>query len=118
MHLCKYRSGNFVVFSIDEPVQLETDLSELRDHIEKSVNTECVNIAIRFPQESMLTSSSVADLVLSAGYAHSCGGTFALIEPNNGIRRALKALGVGSLVLIVESEADLLAYRPRAAFAA
>jgi len=118
MHLSKYRSGNFIVLSIDQPVQLETDLTPLRDQIQKTVNTVCVNVAVRFPEESMLRSSSVADLVISAGHVHSRSGTFALINPNAGIRRVLKALGVGNLILIVESEADLAQYRTRAMYAA
>jgi hypothetical protein len=90
-----------VVISIDQPVQLDTDLSELRNQIQRTVRTECVNVAVRFPEKSILRSSSVADLVLSAGLVHSISGTFALISPSDDMRRVLKALGVGNLIMIV-----------------
>jgi anti-anti-sigma regulatory factor len=107
MQLTKYRSGNFVVFRVEELIHTTTSIAELRTQIEKTVRTECVNIAVRFCDDAMLRSSAVADLVLSAGLVHSRGGTFALIDPSETICRTLRALGVTNLITIVDNEHEL-----------
>jgi len=107
MRITKYRKSCFVVLRVEEEVAITDDLAGLRSEMERTATLECVNIAVRFADNSMLRSSAMTALVLSAAFVRSCGGTLAIIDPNPSIRALLAVLGAKDLISTVASEEDL-----------
>jgi anti-anti-sigma regulatory factor len=108
MEIDIYKKGSYHVFRMREDVGINTDLSELKQRIQKSLLEGTRNVALAFTKDSYLYTKSIATLIACSEMIKDYGGKLAIIEANRDILDILSVIDFDRLIKIVATENDLL----------
>ncbi|MBD3346042.1 MAG: STAS domain-containing protein [Chitinivibrionales bacterium] len=97
----------YQLLKIKKELNLNSDLTELRQIIEEYVEKGPINIALKFTDDSYLYTKSIASLVQSFEMVRDHGGKMAVINPNEDIIEVLNTVGFTDLVKICKNEEEL-----------
>lgn len=108
MNIDTFQNGDFFVFKFVEDIGPNSDLSVLKGMFEEKINSGINNIAIAFTKDSYLYTRSIATLVVCFEMIKEHDGQLALINPNKSILDFLAIIDFQKLVLVCQSEEELL----------
>lgn len=98
---------DFLFVRIKEDLHLTSDITELKQIIEKNMESE-LNFAISLTENSFLSSMSIGTILYSYGRVAEKGGKMALICPNEGIASLLETLSFNCVIDTFKTEEDFL----------
>jgi anti-anti-sigma factor len=103
------KRGSYTLFSIEQDLNLYSDISHLRELVQKSISIGEHTIALRFSQDSYFSSQTVAMLVNCIEMVKECSGKIALVNPNHNLRYLLTIIDLDSAIQVFDSESNLIA---------
>jgi anti-anti-sigma factor len=107
MKIDSAKRGDYLVFTIEKDLNLHSDISPLREAVQKSISVGERTIALRFSPESYFSSQSVAILISCIEQVKESGGKIALLNPNHNLRHLLTIIDIDSSILTFDSEESL-----------
>jgi anti-anti-sigma factor len=103
------KRGSYHLLQINDDLNLYSNVSILKDLVQKSIAAGEKNIALRFSSDSYFSSQTVAVLVYCIEVIKECGGQIAFIAPNHNLLHLMAVIDIDSFIQIAQSEADIVA---------
>jgi anti-anti-sigma factor len=107
MQTRSYHSRGYLVFRVEEVIEVKSDVKFLATAVEHAVEEGEAAIAVAFPDDSYLSSTSLAVLIRCGHALQEVGGRFAVITGNRQVQEVIDAFGIGNLINLVASEEEL-----------
>ncbi len=99
MDISTSQVGSYRLFSLEENLSLNSDISKLKELIYHALDEGIRSIALRFTEHSYLSTRTIAVLVTCFEEVKDRGGRLAIINPNEDI---LDVLGMIDLDRVVD----------------
>lgn len=109
MQIEVYASGNYKMIKIEEPLNVISDLTELKALIEGYLENDEKHIAVCFADASYLYSGAISVLISCYRLVKSRKGHLCIVEPNKELSYLLNQMNIDSIIDIYNSEADMIA---------
>jgi anti-anti-sigma regulatory factor len=87
------KRNGFQILRVNDPVNLRSDLGDLRKAVEEYVGQGVVNIALAFSKDSYFYTKHISILVQCLEMLKDANGTLAMIDPNEEILDVLRTIG-------------------------
>jgi anti-anti-sigma regulatory factor len=102
-----YATNGFQILKVKDPVNLGTDLADIRRLVDEYLGKGLHNIALSFTPDSYFYTKHISILVQCLERIKEAGGRLAVINPNDDILDVLKTIGFLDLTSIYKSEAEI-----------
>jgi len=99
---------DYKMIKITEPLNVISDLTELKSLIEGYLENNEKNIAVSFTDASYLYSGAISVLISCYRMVQGEGGHLCIVEPNKELSDLLNQMNIDSIIDIYTSEVGLL----------
>lgn len=103
------KNGKFTIIRIENGINAISDLSELKDILDKKLNECDKYIAVSFQDASYLYSGAISVLITCYKMIIDRGGQLCIIELEPKVLELLMQMNIDSLINIYDSEDDMIA---------
>jgi len=107
MRIDIYQKNIYHIFRIQEDVGLHSDLSELKQQIDRKLLEGARHIVVSFTKNSYLYTRSIAVLIACLESIKDHDGSLAIMEANKDIFDILSVIDFDKMIKIVKSESEL-----------
>lgn len=107
MNIEVYPRGCYKMIRISDPLNVISDLTELRSLIEGYLQNSINTIAVNFRDASYLYSGAISVLVNCYKMIREQNGDLCIVEPNPELLELLKQMNIDSIISVYGSEDDL-----------
>ena len=108
MNIEEISNKGYTHLKIIEPLIITSCISDLTHYVQGLLNHGNLHITLSIPDDSFLSSSSLAKLIVCGDMARLAGGTFTVIAPNDQILQVIHLFDLGNVMHTASSIDDLM----------
>lgn len=97
----------FKIVSLDEVLHMSSDISSVYDNVDTLLNDGVKNIAVKFTDDSYLSSRTGATLIRCWELVSENSGVFILINVNDDIKEFLSIIDLDSQIKTYRDESEI-----------
>lgn len=99
--------GGYKIISLEEVLHMSSDISSVYDSVDDLLNDGNKNIAVKFTDDSYLSSRTGATLIRCWELVNENRGSFVLINVNDDIKEFLSIIDLDSQIKTFQNESEI-----------